>query len=52
MEVREVVLRFRRKKREEQRRSAPITVEPSVICMALPMPVCIDFSKELEKRYR
>jgi len=44
-------LRIRKRRKEEQKRSAPITVEPSVVCMAMPMPVCIDFSKKLRERY-
>jgi len=40
---------FRRKRRERREEKYPITAEPSVLCVALPMPVCIELSKAVRK---
>ncbi len=41
---------LKRKKREEKERKIPITLEPSVICATLPMPVCIELGKAVRKQ--
>ncbi len=39
----------RRRRERKEERKAPITAEPSVLCVALPMPVCIELSKAVRE---
>jgi len=41
---------FRRKRRERREERYPISAEPSVLCVALPMPVCIELSRAARER--